>query len=65
MVKRDRRQIKVGDLVLVPWGLGEPLTGRVIEIWGDPPAHVRVKLTFEEDDPMFLLLPPSLLTPAA
>ena len=58
--------LKVGDLVLVPWGLEEPVRGRVVEIWGDPPSHVRVQLLAdEEDDQPVLLLPESLLTMAA
>jgi hypothetical protein len=62
---RDGKHLKVGDRVRAPFGLGQTLTGRVVEVWGDPPEHVRVEFTFEADDPLVLLLPPSLLTPAA
>lgn len=66
MVTREQRHVRVGDDVLVPWGLGEPVHGRVLEIWGDPPSHVRVQLILDADeDRPILLLPPSLLTRAA
>ena len=58
-----RRKLKVGDRVQVPWGPGL-VPGEVIEIWGDPPHHVRVALKFgdaAEDDVVPLLLSPHLL----
>jgi len=64
-VSGGRRHVKVGDLVLVPWGLEEPVQGRVVEIWGDPPSHVRVQLLADEGDQPVLLLPEEILTPAA
>jgi hypothetical protein len=65
-VTSRQQQVKVGDVVLVPWGLEEPVPARVLEIWGNPPSHVRVQLLLEEDDDrLILLLPPSLLTRAA
>lgn len=66
MVTDEHQHVKVGDLVLVPWGLEEPVRGRVVEIWGDPPSHVRVQLLIDEDDERpIVLLPESLLTMAA
>jgi primosomal protein N' len=66
MVTNDQRHVKVGDRVLVPWGLEEPVPGRVIEIWGDPPSHVRVQLLIDEEpDQPVLLLPESILSLAA
>lgn len=66
MVTHEQQKIKVGDIVLVPWGLEEPLHAQVLEIWGDPPSHVRVELLLDaEDERPILLLSPSLLTPAA
>ena len=63
---QQRRHVKVGDVVRVPWGLEEPVPARVIEIWGDPPSQVRVQLLLdEEDEQPVLLLPEELLTPAA
>jgi len=50
VVTGEHRHLKVGDLVLVPWGLEEPVRGRVVEIWGDPPSHVRVQLLADEED---------------
>ena len=50
----------------MPWGLDD-LEGKIVEVWGDPPAHVRVRLHLEGDDgtePVVLLLAPSALTPA-
>jgi len=65
-VSEQRRRVKVGDVVRVPWGLEEPVPARVIEIWGDPPSQVRVQLLLdEEDEPPVLLLPEELLTLAA
>jgi hypothetical protein len=68
MVSGMPRQIKVGDTVFVPWGLNAPVKAKIVEIWGDPPAHVRVQLAFDEDDvdsdPVVLLLSPSALQAA-
>jgi hypothetical protein len=65
MVTDGHRHVKVGDLVLVPWGLEEPVRARVVEVWGDPPSHVRVQLLIEEEgERPVLLLPESLLTAA-
>lgn len=62
----ERRHVKVGDVVLVPWGLEEPVHARVVEVWGDPPSKVRVQLLLdEEDERPVLLLPEELLTLAA
>jgi hypothetical protein len=65
-VTGEHPHVKVGDLVLVPWGLEEPVRGRVVEIWGDSPSHVRVQLLMDEEgERPVLLLPESLLTRAA
>lgn len=62
----EHRHVKVGDVVLVPWGLEEPVRGVVVEIWGDPPSQVRVRLLVDEEgDQPVLLLPESILTAAA
>jgi hypothetical protein len=66
VVAGERRHVRVGDLVLVPWGLEEPVRGRVVEVWGDPPSQVRVQLFVDdEDDQPVVLLPESLLSLAA
>ncbi len=53
-------QFKVGDAVLVPWGLGGPMRATVVEVWGDAAEHLRVQLHFEdaaeEDDPSVILI---------
>lgn len=58
-------KFEVGDTVSVPWGLDSPKRAKIVEIWGDPPAHVRVKLDpFEGDDsdePIVILISPSVL----
>jgi hypothetical protein len=65
-VTDEHRHVRVGDLVLVPWGLEEPVQGRVVEVWGDPPAHVRVQLLVDDEgDQPVVLLPESLLSLAA
>jgi hypothetical protein len=66
VVSERQRHVKVGDVVLVPWGLEEPVHARVIEVWGNPPSQVRVQLLLgEEDERPVLLLPEELLTLAA
>lgn len=66
MVTDEHRHVRVGDLVLVPWGLEEPVRGRVVEVWGDPPSHVRVQLLVDDEgDHPVVLLPESLLSLAA
>jgi len=68
VVKGIERQLQVGDTVLVPWGLGEPVPATVVEVWGDPPAHVRVRLrppeADESDEPTVILVRPDAVTPA-
>ena len=65
MVNRAQRQLKVGDRVSVPWGSGH-VEGRVIDVWGNPPAHVRVALFIEADEePEYLLLNPALVSRVA
>ncbi len=65
MVTNARSTLRVGDLVLVPWGASQ-LEAQIIEIWGDPPAHVRVSLQIEDgDEPEYLLLNPAIITPVA
>lgn len=59
--------LKIGDRVEVPWGRDRNVPATVVEVWGDPPTQVRVQLelTLEEDDePVVLLLSPSVMTAA-
>lgn len=59
--------VRIGDEVMVPWGLDTPRRARVLEVWGEPPAHVRVQLLLSEgddEDPVVLLLSPSMLQAA-
>jgi hypothetical protein len=66
VVTHERRRVRVGDVVLVPWGLAEPVRARVVEVWGDRQSHVRVQLMAEDDDDQpVILLPESLLNLAA
>ena len=60
------QQLAVGTSVRVPWGLERDVEGTVVEVWGDPPAHVRVQLHFDDGDsaPVVLLLSPSMVTAA-
>lgn len=62
------KQLKVGDSVLVPWGLGDPVPATVLEVWGDPPLHVRVKLqpadADESEEPAIILISPKVLLAA-
>jgi len=64
----SKQQLQVGSSVVVPWGLERDVEGVVVEVWGNPPAHIRVRLRFEEDDeeaePVVLLLSPSSVTAA-
>lgn len=66
MVTGEHRHLRVGDLVWVPWGLEDPVQGRVVEVWGDPPTQVRVQLFVDdEDNQPVVLLPESLPSLAA
>jgi hypothetical protein len=59
------RAFRAGDRVTVPWGF-EEVVGEVVEVWGDPVAHVRVALQLEEGEPPeVLLLNPDVVTPLA
>ncbi|MGI8867801.1 MAG: hypothetical protein ACR2F6_02835 [Mycobacteriales bacterium] len=61
------QQLRVGAIVRVPWGLEADVEGKIIEVWGDPPAHVRVQLFLGSNDdaePVVLLLAPSALEAA-
>lgn len=60
------KELRVGATVRVPWGLEGPVEGKVLEVWGEPPSHVRVQLLLEGDDeqPVVVLLSPSTLTAA-
>jgi hypothetical protein len=65
MVKIRDNGLRVGDRVKVLWGTDEVL-GTVTEIWGSPPAHVRVALELEEDgEPEVLLLNPKVVRRAS
>jgi hypothetical protein len=65
VVRRMANELRVGATVQVPWGLKGDVEGKIVEVWGDPPAHVRVQLLLEGDEePVVLLLAPSMLTAA-
>ncbi|HWH32641.1 MAG TPA: hypothetical protein VNU01_08215 [Egibacteraceae bacterium] len=58
-------ELRVGATVRVPWGIEGDVKGKILEIWGEPPAHVRVELLLEGDDePLVLLLAASTLSAA-
>jgi primosomal protein N' len=59
-------QLSVGSKVRVPWGLNRDVEGTVLEVWGDPPSHVRVELHLDDDEsePVVLLLAPSMIAAA-
>ena len=64
---KKTKQFAVGSAVRVPWGLDGDVEGTVVEVWGDPPGHVRVQLRLPADDdaePVVLLLASSALTAA-
>jgi hypothetical protein len=64
-VVEQRKSLKVGDRVVVPWGLDE-VNGRVVEVWGEPATHVRVELDLGEgEEPEVLLLNPNIVHRAA
>lgn len=67
MIRMPEQQLSVGAPVRVPWGLESDVEGRIIEVWGDPPVHVRVQLMLDGDDdsePIVLLLSPSVVEAA-
>ncbi|MHB8247032.1 MAG: hypothetical protein ACYDGN_17130 [Acidimicrobiales bacterium] len=61
-------KLKPGAVVYVPWGLQGRVRGHVVEVWGDPPVHVRVELELEgegdTEGPLVLLLAPSVVEAA-
>ena len=68
MVTKKPKQLTVGSTVRVPWGVDGEVEATVVEVWGDPPAHVRVQLHLPEEEadaePVVILLAPSALTAA-
>jgi hypothetical protein len=54
-------QLVIGAKVKVPWGIDRFVDAEVVEVWGDPAQHVRVRLhlgdTEGEDQPVILLSP--------
>jgi hypothetical protein len=60
--------LKPGDKVSVTWGLEGKARGTVLEVWGDPPQHVRVELVVpgadEHEEPAVLLLSPDVVEAA-
>lgn len=62
---RMAKQLRVGATVRVPWGMQGDVEAKVLEIWGDPPAHVKVRLTLNgEPEPFTVLLSISTLSAA-
>lgn len=67
MIHMSEQQLSVGAPVRVPWGFDADVEGRIIEVWGDPPVHVRVQLKLdgdEDSEPIILLLSPSVVEAA-
>lgn len=61
------QHLQVGTKVRVPWGLENPVDGEIVEVWGDPPTHVRVQLRLDSNDdsePIVILLSPKDLEAA-
>lgn len=62
------RRFREGDRVLVPWGLGDPVPATVVEVWGDPAVHLRVRLepvdADDSDEPVIILISPDVLEAA-
>lgn len=59
--------LKLGSHVRVPWGLDRSVEGEIVDVWGDPPTQVRVRLFLEDDDtvgPTIILLSPAVLEAA-
>lgn len=70
------QKLRVGTPVVVPWGRGE-VHGEVLEVWGEPARHVRVRLHLgqpsesdesivewgEADDDLTVLLSAELVEP--
>lgn len=65
MVMRMANKLRVGATVQVPWGVNGHVEGKIIDVWGDPPAHVRVQFFLDDDDePVVVLLAASTLNAA-
>lgn len=48
--------LTVGARVRIPWGLQDSVVGEVVEVWGDPAAHIRVALQLDADDERVIVL---------
>lgn len=61
-------KLEVGDEVRVPWGSDRSVAATILEVWGDPPQHVRVMLHLdgsdEGEEPIVILVSPAVLTAA-
>jgi hypothetical protein len=58
-------KLRVGDRVKVLWGFDE-ISGTITDIWGSPPAQVRVAIELEEgEQPEVLLLSPKAVRKAS
>ena len=58
-------KLRPGTRVRIPWGLAAPKEGVILEVWGDPPHHVRVAVELggpdNAEDVVTLLLSPSIV----
>lgn len=66
----NEKALKPGERVVVPWGLGTPRGGVVLEVWGDPSAPTHFRVLLDSTDPgdeeqTILLLGPDAVSPAA
>lgn len=62
-------KLRPGTRVRVLWGLDEPRTATILEVWGDPAAPTQVRVELDavdgEAESAVLLLSPSALIDAA
>lgn len=59
--------LKIGSRVRVPWGIDRSVDAEILEVWGEPATHVRVRLFLDDDDevgPIIILLPPAAVEAA-
>ena len=50
-----RKQIRVGSIVMIPWGPRE-IPARVLKVLGDPPKHLRIIFMEDLEDPYVIMV---------
>jgi hypothetical protein len=61
------KKLKIGSVVIVPWGVNRFVRAKVVDVWDDPDEHIRIQLELdydEDEDPIVILVSSSRVTAA-